>query len=140
MRHVFLLVVAMGAVGVLPAVPPAQSKPDYQSLEVLPDADGLQRATIILDSYSYSPNHLIVQKGKPVELTLHSVTFLTPHNFLVKEPAAGLSIEEDVPAGKYKIVRFTPTQPGTYPFYCDKKLLFFKSHRDKGMEGLLEVR
>ena len=140
MRHVFLVVCAIVAVAMLPAVRPAESKPDDQSLEVLPDADGIQRAMIILDSYSYSPNHLIVQKDKPVELTLHSVTFMTPHNFVLKEPAAGLSIEEDVPAGKDKIVRFTPTQPGTYPFICDKKLLFFKSHREKGMEGQLEVR
>jgi hypothetical protein len=28
---------------------------------------------------------------------------------------------------------------GEYPFYCSKKLLFFKSHREKGMEGMLEV-
>lgn len=139
MMHVFFLVLAMAAVMPAP-VHSADGKPDQQSLEVLPDTDGVQRATIILDSYSYSPNHLIVQKDKPVELTLHSVTFMTPHNFVLKEPAAGLSIEEDVPAGKDKIVRFTPTQPGTYPFICDKKLLFFKSHREKGMEGQLEVR
>jgi heme/copper-type cytochrome/quinol oxidase subunit 2 len=139
MMHVFFLILAMAAVTPAP-VHPADGKPDQQSLEVLPDTDGVQRATIILDSYSYSPNHLIVQKDKPVELTLHSVTFMTPHNFVLKEPAAGLSIEEDVPAGKDKIVRFTPTQPGTYPFICDKKLLFFKSHREKGMEGQLEVR
>jgi plastocyanin len=139
MIHVFLFVLAM--VAAVPAtVHSADGKPDQQSLEILADSDGVQRATVILDSYSYSPNHLIVQKGKPVELTLHSVTFLTPHNFILKEPAAGLSVDEDTPAGKDKIVRFTPTQPGTYPFYCDKKLLFFKSHRDKGMEGLLEVR
>ena len=25
-------------------------------------------------------------------------------------------------------------------FYCDKKLLFFKSHREKGMEGVLKVQ
>jgi hypothetical protein len=45
-----------------------------------------------------------------------------------------------VPAGKTEIIRFTPTQRGLFTFYCDKKLLFFKSHRDKGMEGLLDVR
>jgi plastocyanin len=139
MIHVLFFVLAILAAA--PAtVHSVDGKPEQQSLEILPDTDGVQRATVILDSYSYSPNHLIVQKGKPVELTLHSVTFLTPHNFILKEPAAGLSVDEDTPAGKDKIVRFTPTQPGTYPFYCDKKLLFFKSHRDKGMEGLLEVR
>jgi hypothetical protein len=31
-------------------------------------------------------------------------------------------------------------QPGIYLFYCDKKLLFLPSHREKGMEGRLEGR
>lgn len=103
-------------------------------------ADGVQRATIILDSYSYSPNHLVVQAGKPVELTLTSVTFLIPHNFILNEPDAGLVVEEDVSAGDTETVRFTPTQPGTFVFYCDRKLWFFPSHREEGMEGRLEVK
>ena len=102
--------------------------------------DGIQRATITLDSYSYAPRHLIVQAGKPVELTLTSVTILTPHNFVLKDPAAGLDINQDVSAGKTSRVQFTPVQPGRFTIYCDKKLLFFQSHREKGMEGLLEVR
>jgi plastocyanin len=93
-----------------------------------------------MDSYAYRPNHLVVRAGQPVELTLTSVTILTPHNFVLKEPAAGLSVEQDVGAGKTATVRFTPTQPGVFAFYCDKKLLFFASHREKGMEGRLEVR
>lgn len=93
-----------------------------------------------MDSYSYTPNHIIVRVGKPVELILTSVTILTPHNFVLKEPAAGLMVEQDVRAGKTLTVRFTPTQPGVFTFYCDKKLLFFASHREKGMEGRLEVR
>lgn len=105
-----------------------------------PDAAGVQRASITLDSYFYTPAHLIVQVGKPVELTLTSVTLLTPHNFIIREPSAGLLVEQDVGAGKTVTVRFTPIEPGRFTFYCDKKLLFFKSHREKGMEGLLEVR
>ena len=101
-----------------------------------PGADGVQRATIILDSYSYSPDHIVVQAGKPVELTLTSVTTITPHNFIIQE----LAVEQDTGAGKTATVRFTPMQPGTYQIYCDKKLPFFPSHREKGMEGRLEVR
>ena len=37
---------------------------------VTADDQGIQRATIIMDSYSYSPNELSVEAGKPVELTL----------------------------------------------------------------------
>lgn len=42
----------------------------------------------------------------------------------------------DIRGGEYS---FTTTKPGKYPFYCDKKLLFMDSHREKGMEGILEV-
>lgn len=102
--------------------------------------DGVQRITLTLDSYSYRPNHVIVQAGKPLELTLTSVTMITPHNFVLNDPAAGLAVEQDVGAGKSVTVRVTPMQAGTFTFYCDKKLLFFQSHREKGMEGRLEVR
>jgi plastocyanin len=101
--------------------------------------DGVQRGTVTLDDF-YHPSHLIVRAGKPVELLLKSLTTITPHNFLLKEPDAGLNVEEEVGAGKTVTVKFTPTKPGTYTFYCDKQLLFFKSHREKGMEGRLEVR
>ena len=104
------------------------------------DSDGVQRVAIVVDSYSYTPSHLQVEVGKPVELILNSVTIITPHNFVLKEPMAGLMIEEDIPSRKGTIIRFTPTQRGLFPFYCDKKLIFFKSHREKGMEGLLDVR
>lgn len=103
-------------------------------------ADGIQRATITMDSYSYTPNHLTVQAGKPVELTLTSVTTIVPHNFILKDPAAGLNIEKDVGAGKTDKVAFTPTQAGTVTFYCDRRLWPMPSHREKGMEGRLEVR
>ena len=98
--------------------------------------DGIQRAAMTLDSYSYTPNHLVVESGKPVELTLTSATIIMPHNFLIKE----LSIEQDVSAGKTVVVKFTPAQPGLFSIYCDKRLWPMPSHRDKGMEGTLEVK
>ncbi|RPH76525.1 MAG: quinol oxidase [Nitrospiraceae bacterium] len=108
---------------------------------VIPVAtDGVQRATVTLDSYSYSPNYLIVEAGKPVELTLTSVATMIPHNFIIKDPMGNLSVEQDVSAGKTVTVTFTPSQPGIFPIYCDKRLWPLPSHRDKGMEGTLEVR
>lgn len=126
--------------GFLASVSGAEVFQASTSVIVPVDNDGVQRISITVDSYSYTPNHLQVEVGKPVELILNSVTMITPHNFVVKEPAASLMIDGDVPAGKTEIIRFTPTQRGLFTFYCDKKLLFFKSHRDKGMEGLLDVR
>jgi len=132
-----VLVLISGTIGLqLPVYAAEPSEPVVVPLS----ADGVQRTTVILDSYSYTPNHLIVEAGKPVELTLTSVTTFTPHNFIIKDPAGSLSIEQDVSAGKTAIVRFTPTQPGTFPIYCDKRLWPLPSHRDKGMEGKLEVR
>lgn len=84
----------------------------------------------------------MLRAGKPVELTLTSVTLIVPHNFLLKEPEAGLDVSQDVSAGETAKVRFTPTKAGTYTFYCDKKppIPFASTHRKKGMEGRLEVR
>ena len=124
-------------VTIVHAAEPSQSGPPM----VIPvAADGVQRATVMLDSYSYTPNHLIVEAGKPVELTLTSVTTIIPHNFIIKDPAGSLSVEQDVSAGKTVTMTFTPTQPGIFPIYCDKRLWPLPSHRDKGMEGTLEVR
>jgi hypothetical protein len=33
------------------------------------------------------------------------------------------------------LITFTPTHPGTFKFFCNKKLLFFRSHEDRGMKG-----
>lgn len=125
-------------VSIVDAVEPSQSASPIMVIPVA--ADGVQRATVTLDSYSYNPNHLIVEAGKPVELALTSVATMIPHNFIIRDPAGSLSIEQDVGAGKTVTVTFTPSQPGIFPIYCDKRLWPLPSHRDKGMEGTLEVR
>lgn len=132
-------VIAIALTGRL-LVPLAEAFEPSPAVVVPIDGDGVQRMTIAVDSYTYEPNHLQIEVGKPVELILRSATIITPHNFVVKEPTAGLMVDEDIPAGKEAVIRFTALKPGVFPFYCDKKLLFFKSHRDKGMEGLLDVR
>lgn len=137
--HILAMVCLLTAVNVS-IVPAGESSQTGPPMVVPVGTDGVQRATVILDSYSYSPNHLIVEVGKPVELTLTSVTTIIPHNFIIKDPAGSLSVEQDVSAGKTVTVKFTPTQPGTFPIYCDKRLWPLPSHRDKGMEGKLEVR
>jgi len=101
--------------------------------------DGVQRIDVIVDSYSFEPDHIVVTANKPVEIDLKSVTGLIPHNFTINYPDAGLNVDEDIPHGKDLKVTFTPTKPGSYEFYCDKKFLF-DSHKDKGMKGVLEVK
>ena len=104
-----------------------------------PEADGIQRATIVLDSYAFTPGHLRIQAGVPVELRLENQSFLTPHNFIIDAPALESPVNVNVDAGESIDVRLLLSTPGTYTFYCDKQLLFFPSHREEGMEGRLEV-
>jgi plastocyanin len=110
------------------------------AIDVPTAPDGVQRAVVEADSYDFSPHHLVVRVGRPVELTFKSRTWVVPHNVVIDDPRSGLAIREAIPAGESVTVRFTPMVPGTFAIYCDKKLPFFKSHRDKGMEGVLEVR
>lgn len=113
---------------------------ESQGVIVPLSADGVQRMEVTLDSYSFTPNHLIVKENIPVELTLKSVTWLVPHNFVLKSPEAGLGIEQEVPPGGTATIRFTPVRSGEFKFVCAKKLLFFPSHEDLGMVGTLEIR
>lgn len=57
---------------------------------------------------------------------------------MIKKPDADIDIRESLDP-EPKIIRFTPKKIGKYPFYCDKRFLFFKSHRERGMEGTIEV-
>lgn len=100
--------------------------------------DGVQRLDIVVDSYSYSPAHIQVTAGKPVELNLRSVTSVVPHNFVIDDPSSGIELEESVPSGKDVVVTFTPSKIGTYKFYCSKSGIF-GSHLEKGMEGTITV-
>ena len=101
---------------------------------------GAQKFTIHLSDYRFHPDLIEVVAGQPVELTMVNDDKITPHNFTLKAPSAGLDLSADIPAGKTTTLRFTPRTAGSYVFYCNKKLLFFKSHRERGMEGKLTVR
>lgn len=103
------------------------------------ETNGVQRIELTAGSYFFKPEHIIVKAGVPVELAIRNESRLVPHNFVMKSPEAGMEFSEKL-SDSLTIVRFTPSLPGKYTFYCDKKLLFFKSHRDRGMEGVIEVR
>ena len=101
-------------------------------------ADGVQYVRIEGGSDFFKPDHVIVKVNVPVELTVSVEKGLIPHTLVIQSPEAGISVDENL-SSDAKNIRFTPTAAGKYPFYCRNKLLFFKSHRDKGMEGVLEV-
>ena len=101
--------------------------------------DGIQRVEILGGGYFYDPNYVIVKVNVPVEITVKKEAGFVPHDFVIKAPEAGINVQE-LMEDKPKVVKFTPTKVGTYPFYCSKKMIFTKSHRDKGMKGILEVQ
>lgn len=105
---------------------------------VKPDSDGVQRVRVVAGSYFFKPNHIVVKANVPVELTASRESGITPHDLVIRAEEAGLNVKEDLGTDAKKI-SFTATKPGKYAIYCSKKLPFVAGHRDKGMEGILEV-
>jgi plastocyanin len=108
------------------------------SLVARPDDDGVQRVRIIGGEYFFKPQRIVVRVNMPVELLLSKEASVIPHSFVIDAPQAGMVVNEELDV-ELKRISFTPTAPGVYPYYCRNRLLFLKSHRDKGMEGMLEV-
>lgn len=102
------------------------------------DNDGVQRVEILGGGYFFNPNHIIVKVNVPVELKVRKESGIVPHNIVMKAPEAGIDFDESM-GSEPKVIKFTPTKTGKYKFYCSKRFLFFESHREKGMEGVLEV-
>lgn len=101
-------------------------------------ADGIQRAEITGGSYYFDPDFIQVKVNVPVELKVKKAGGSTPHSIALKAPEAGINFS--VSLGKEpKSITFTPTKVGKYPFWCTKRFLFLKSHKDQGMTGVLEV-
>ena len=112
--------------------------PDVTVYQATVAADGVQHVRIEGGGYFFKPNRVIVHVNVPVELTVSVSSSLIPHTLVIQSPEAGISVDQSL-SSDARNIRFTPTAVGKYPFYCRNKLLFFESHREKGMEGMLEV-
>ena len=100
--------------------------------------DGVQHVNITGGGYFFDPNHVVVKANVPVELAVKKEKGYVPHDIVVRAPQAGIDFSVELKETP-QVVRFTPTKPGKYEMMCDKKLLFFKSHKDRGMDGVIEV-
>jgi plastocyanin domain-containing protein len=118
---------------------PALGMAEIEVLKAEIGSDGTQKVEIAASSYSFAPQHIIVRTNVPVELSAKKVSGIAPHNITLNAPDAGIDFSEDL-GTEPTIIKFTPTKAGKYTFFCNKKLPFSKSHREKGMEGILEVR
>ncbi|KVD55695.1 quinol oxidase [Burkholderia ubonensis] len=131
--RIILLALAAGAAGM-----GAARAADDAPVRVPVDADGVQRVAIVGGSYFFHPSHVIVKARVPVELTVSKEAGLTPHSFAIDAPQAGIAVRTELSTTP-RTFRFTPTQAGRFAYYCTHRLLFLRSHRDRGMEGVLEV-
>lgn len=102
------------------------------------DKDGIQRVDMVGGGYFFDPDHVIVKVNIPVELKVKKEAGFTPHDIFINEPEAGIVFGESLET-EPKIIKFTPKKSGKYQFYCTKKLPFLKSHKDRGMGGVIEV-
>ena len=97
-------------------------------------ATARQDLTIIeirMGDYRFTPADVQITANQPAVLRLINTDGMTPHNFRLS--AGGIDV--DVLAGDSVDVELGPIPEGEYRFYCDKKLPFMKSHREKGMEA-----
>jgi plastocyanin domain-containing protein len=102
------------------------------------DADGVQRVSISAGEYFFDPNYIVVKVNTPVEISIKKTAGFVPHNIVINAPEAGIAFDESLGSDE-KVIRFTPTKTGEFPFYCTKRFLFFKSHRERGMKGIVKV-
>ncbi len=114
----------------------AQDKTEVYTATV--DKDGVQHVRIIGGSYFFNPNRIVVKRNIRVELSVSREPGMVPHSIVANAPEAGIVFDESL-SGNPKIITFTATATGEYGFYCKNKLPFFPSHREKGMQGIIEV-
>lgn len=124
---IVLLVLAAGCASGL--------KRPVQEVTAKAGADGVQRVRIEAHSYYFSPNRIVVKANLPVELTVKQSALFVPHNFTCIAPNAGVDVKRGLGMLRgSKHLRFIPTTPGEYPFFCA-----VGSHAKKGMTGTLVV-
>ncbi len=94
-------------------------------------ASNAQKVTITTqDTFKYDPATLTAKVGQPVEVTLDNRGNLE-HSFVID--ALGVKIGP-ITGGQKGSGSFTPSQAGTYTFYCS-----VPGHIDAGMTGTLTV-
>jgi len=137
LRLIFMLL-TFATLLVQPAFAADQQSDKEEPVVATMGEDGVQRVDIVGGEYYYKPNHIVVKVNKPVELRVKKAGRFIPHNIIVNAPEAGIDFKVELKSD-FQTISFTPTKAGKYAMYCDHQLLWFASHREKGMEGIIEV-
>lgn len=92
-----------------------------------------------LGDYRFLPQEIQLSANQSAILRLVNTDSVTPHNFTMEVGSNSPAVEVELLGGESAEVKLPPLPAGRYTFYCSNKLLFMKSHREKGMEGILIV-
>ena len=107
-------------------------------------------ATLTVSTLSFSPNVIEAEAGKPVRLTFRNQSSVLHDWSIMAIPVKDVWVTSDgamddagmepelhvvARAGGTGYLEFTPTQPGTYPFFCA-----VPGHKEAGMVGTLVVK
>ncbi len=117
------------------------------------NAEETTAITVTVNEFSFDPNPITVTAGTPVEITLVNKGSVE-HDFVIEtipvkdvstegamdshEMSAGhqeFDLHTSTAAGETSVLRFTPTQPGTYQIICS-----VPGHKEAGMIGELIVK
>jgi plastocyanin len=105
----------------------------YASDDAMPVID------LELGDYRFLPREIHLNANQSAILRLVNTDSVTPHNFIMETGHGSPVVEVDLLGGESVEVKLPHLPAGRYTFYCSNKLLFMKSHREKGMEGILIV-
>jgi plastocyanin len=135
MRHalsswsLIALFFALGSAAFADDAPPQQATTD---------PDGVQRVGILGGSYFFKPSKIVAKAGQPLEISVRMEQGIVPHRFVLDGPNGKPAAEVDLSEAPRTVRVELP--PGEYQYYCPNRLLMFKSHRERGMTGTLQVR
>lgn len=109
--------------------------------------------TVTVNEFAFDPNPITAIAGMPVEITLVN-DGAVEHDFVIETiPVKDVSVEgamddhemsagheefdlhTSTAAGETSVLRFTPTEPGTYQIICS-----VPGHKEAGMIGELIVK
>jgi cytochrome c oxidase subunit 2 len=100
------------------------------ALGVGKDAVNEQVIQVTARRFAFTPNEIVVKKGRPVVLEFSSLDFV--HGFNIPS----LKLRADLPPGQITRVRFTPDRVGEHPFVCDN----FCGEGHEDMHGRIVVK
>ena len=94
---------------------------------------GEQTLALKVDSFSFEPNSIKARQGSVLTIQGKNVSGMG-HNPTIKSPQGNTLVNVNIPAKGTAEAKVNLSEPGIYPFYCDKPF-----HSTMGMKGQIEV-